>query len=114
MGTGGQFIDSSKSPYSLSTFGVTVSYRYNINLGKKNTFGIAISFHKVFSNYIDDVGGDSYPNADKLYSKSGAAAVYFANPTSDYIIPGRLRSSPDNPSDSYILFNLLYTRKLFK
>jgi hypothetical protein len=114
LGTGGQFIDSSKSPYSLSTFGVTVSYRYNINLGKKNTFGIAISYHRVFSNYIDDVGGDTYPNADKLYSKSGAAAVYFANPTSDYIIPGRLRSSPDNPSDSYILFNLLYTRKLFK
>ena len=114
LGTGGQFIDSSKSPYSLSTFGVSVSYRYNINLGKKNTFGIAISYHRVFSNYMDDVGADSYPNADKLYSKSGATAVYFANPTSDYIIPGRLRSSPDNPSDSYILFNLLYTRKLFK
>ena len=76
-----------------------------------------LSYHRTFSDYIDDVGADLYPDPILLYEKNktnGAAAVFFSNPTSDYITPGRLRSSPSNPSDSYITFNLIYSRKIFK
>lgn len=117
MGTGGQFIDSIKSPYSLNTFGLMFSYRLNMNISKKNTIGFMISYHRTFTDYLDDVGADKYPDPSLLYEKTKnnpAAAVYFSNPTSDYITPGRLRSSPSNPTDSYLSFNIFYSRKIFK
>ena len=117
LGTGGQYTEKSKTPYSLFTSGIFISYRYDINFSKKNTFGIILSYHRTFSDYLDDVGADTYPNANTLFTKmgvNGPAAVYFSNPTSDLISTGRLRSSPNNPTDSYITFNFLFTRKLYK
>lgn len=117
LGTGGQFIDNSKTPYSLNAYGLMFSYRLNMNFSKKNALGLLISYHRTFTDYLDDVGADVYPDPALLMNISknnGAAAVYFSNPTSDYITPGRLRSSPSNPTDSYFSFNLLFTRKIFK
>jgi len=117
LGTGGQTIISGETPYSLNTFGLMLSYRANINFSNKSSLGFMLSYHRTFSDYIDDVGADLYPDPILLYEKNktnGAAAVFFSNPTSDYITPGRLRSSPSNPSDSYITFNLIYSRKIFK
>jgi hypothetical protein len=117
LGTGGQFIDSAKKPYNLSTYGLMLSYRFDVNFSKKNSISFLLSYHKAFSNYLDDVGADIYPDPDLLLSKTklnGPAAVYFSNPTSQFIPPGTLRSSPGSPNDSYFSFNILYTRKLFK
>lgn len=117
LGTGGQTVIPGKSPYSLNTFGLMLSYRANVNFSNKSSLGFMLSYHRTFSDYIDDVGADLYPDPILLYEKNktnGAAAVFFSNPTSDYITPGRLRSSPSNPSDSYITFNLIYSRKIFK
>ncbi len=117
LGTGGQYIDKTKSPYSLYTEGLMLSYRFNINFSNKNTLSLLLAYHRTFTDYLDDVGPDLYPNADILFTNSnlnGAAAVYFSNPTSDYIVPGRLRSSPSNPTDSYLSFNIIFSRKLFK
>ncbi len=117
LGTGGQFIDSTKSPYSLSTGGLVFSGRINMYFNKKYALSFLLSYHRTFTDYLDDVGADVYPDPDKLFSKAtpnGAAAVFFSNPTSHYITPGRLRSSPSNPTDSYFSFNILLTRKLFK
>lgn len=117
LGTGGQFIDSAKSPYSLTTAGLVFSGRINMYFNKKYALSFLLSYHRTFTDYLDDVGADVYPDPDKLFSKAtpnGAAAVFFSNPTSHYITPGRLRSSPSNPTDSYFSFNILLTRKLFK
>ncbi len=117
LGTGGQTIVPGKTPYSLNTLGLMLSYRANVNFSNKSSLGFMLSYHRTFSDYIDDVGADLYPDPILLYEKNktnGAAAVFFSNPTSDYITPGRLRSSPSNPSDSYITFNLIYSRKIFK
>jgi hypothetical protein len=117
LGTGGQFIDSSKKPYNLSTYGLMLSYRFDVNFSKKNSISFLLSYHRAFSNYLDDVGSDIYPDPDLLLSKTklnGPAAVYFSNPTSQFIPFGTLRSSPGIPNDSYFSFNILYTRKLFK
>ena len=117
LGTGGQYIDPTKSPYSLYTSAVMLSYRLNVNFSKQNSVGLLLSYHRSFSNYLDDVGADAYPDPTILMEKmkdNGPAAVYFSNPTSDYITPGRLRSSPSKPNDNYFSFNILFTRKLFK
>jgi hypothetical protein len=116
LGTGGQFIDNTKSPYNLSTYGLLFSYRFDLNFNKKYSTGILFSYHRTFSNYIDDVGNDLYPNPNLLFQtlkENSAAAVYFSNPTSQFIPQGTLRSSPGNPNDSYFSFNILFTRKLF-
>ena len=117
LGTGGQFIDKTKSPYSLNTLGLMLSYRFYINITPKNSIGAMFAYHRTFSDYIDDVGADTYPDPAVLFANTKsfpAAAVYFSNPTSDYIAPGRLRSSPSNPTDSYLTFNIFYSRKIFK
>ena len=116
LGTGGQYIDVTKSPYSLLTTAIMLSYKFTVSFTKQNSVGILLTYHRAFSNYLDDVGADAYPDPQLLFEKmkeNGAAAVYFSNPTSDYITPGRLRSSPSNPRDSYLTFNILFTRKLF-
>ena len=117
LGTGDQLLDNTKSPYSLNTYALLLSFRYNINFNQKYSAGLLFSYHRAFSNYIDDVGPDVYPDPNLLLEKlkqDGAAAVYFSNPTSQFITPGTLRSSPGTPNDSYFSFNLLFTRKLFK
>ena len=117
LGTGGQTIDSSKSLYSLTTGGLVVSGRINMYVNKKYALSFLLSYHRTFTDYLDDVGPDVYPDPNLLFAKAGSngpAAVYFSNPTSDYITTGRVRSSPSNPQDSYFSFNILFTRKLFK
>ena len=117
LGTGGQLLDSAKSPYSLNTYALLFSYRFDINFNKRYSAGFLFSYHRSFSNYLDDVGADTYPNPDLLLDKlksNGPAAVYFSNPTSQFITPGTLRSSPGTPNDNYFSFNILFTRKLFK
>ncbi len=117
LGTGGQTIDENKSPYSLSTAAIVFSGRINFYVNTKYSLSFLLSYHRSFTDYLDDVGADFYPDPSKLFTKAGSngsAAVYFSNPTSDYITTGRLRSSPSNPTDSYFSFNILFTRKLFK
>ena len=117
LGTGGQFIDSLKNPYNLSTFGLMFSYKFDVNFSKKNSISFLFSYHRVFTNYLDDVGADNYPNPNLILENNkinGPVAVYFSNPTSQFTAPGTLRSSPGKPNDSFFSFNILYTRKLFK
>jgi hypothetical protein len=69
------------------------------------------------SNYLDDVGPDSYPtvsainNSNKITNKD--AAIYFSNPTSRNVV-SQYRNNPDDASDSYLNFGIYYSRRLFK
>lgn len=116
LGTGGQFSDSTKKPYSLLTFGYFLTFKLKYHLNKANSVGINMSYHRSMSDYLDDVGPDSYPNVSlimksKIVNKD--AAIYFSNPTSRNVL-GQYRNSPDNAKDSYLNFSIFYSRKLFK
>jgi hypothetical protein len=117
LGTGGQLIDSGKKVYSTMSFGYFLNVKLKYQLNRFNSVGIHFSYHKSVSDYLDDVGPDTYPDVAKLLAKSktnGDAAVYFSNPTSRSISPGQVRASPTNPSDKYINFGVFYSRRLFK
>jgi len=117
LGTGGQLIDSGKKVYSTMSFGYFLNIKLKYQLNRFNSVGIHFSYHKSLSDYLDDVGPDTYPDVAKLLAKSptnGDAAVYFSNPTSRAISPGQVRASPTNPSDKYINFGVFYSRRLFK
>ena len=93
-------------------FNLKVKYKIN----KSNSIGIHFSYHISMSDYLDDVGPDEYPNAAKMLASGVSdpvAALYFSNPTSRNII-GQYRNNPNNSKDSYFIFGLIYTKKLFK
>ena len=116
LGTGGQFSDSTKKPYSLLALGYFLSVKVKYQINPSNSVGIHFSYHKSRSEYLDDVGPDEYPNAAKMLASGVSdpvAALYFSNPTSRNI-KGQYRNSPNNSKDSYILFGIFYARKLFK
>jgi hypothetical protein len=116
LGTGGQFSDSTKKPYSLLALGYFLNVQVKYQINRFNSVGIHFSFHKSMSDYLDDVGPDEYPNASKILASGvsdPAAALYFSNPTARSI-NGLYRNSPNNAKDSYIIFGIFYARKLFK
>ena len=117
LGTGGQYIDSTKAPYSLMALGYFINFKIKYQISRLNSVGILFAFHKSMSDYLDDVGPDEYPDIAKVLAKSPTdpeVAAYFSNPPARYISKGQVRSSPSNPKDSFITFGFFYSRRLFK
>ncbi len=117
LGTGGQYTDSTKKPYSLLAFGYFLNFKVKYQINRFNSIGLHLSYHRSMSNYLDDVGSDPYPsvssilNSNKVLNKD--AAIYFSNPTSRNVV-GQYRNNPDDASDSYLNFGIYYSRRLFK
>lgn len=115
LGTGGQFINNTKKPYTLSTFAYSSIFTLKYQLNKINSFGFSISYHRSFTNYLDDVGADLYPTIDEINGSNisnKAASIYFSNPTSRKVI-GQYRNNPDDATDSYLNLNFFYSLKIF-
>jgi hypothetical protein len=111
IGTGGQTIPSTATiplvPYATSTLGapVTAQLRYYVN--KKTIFSFFATYHLAFTNYLDDVGPDPYPDpiAIGLANQDDPdRAKYFANPTNRYVQKGQLRSGAADVSDGFFTF----------
>ena len=116
LGTGGQYSNVIIKPYSLLTLGYFLNFKLKYQINRDNYFGVQFSFHRSISNYLDDVGADSYPTVESILNSKVAykdAAIYFSNPTSRNVI-GQFRNSPDNATDNYLNFGIFYSRKLFK
>ncbi|MDC1540536.1 DUF6089 family protein [Flavobacteriaceae bacterium] len=114
LGTGGQQLNDEIEPYSTLTFGLYLAMKIKYQWGKYS-IGVFASYHSTFTEYLDDVGSDPYPDAQALYDSNGnegAAAVYFSNPTS-INTNGKLRSDPSSGNDSFLKFGIMISRKLF-
>jgi len=117
LGTGGQFIDSLKKPYSTMALGYFLNLKLKYQINRFNSAGIFFTLHQSMSDYLDDVGPDEYPSVAQILAKTKTdpdAAIYFSNPSSKPTSKGQLRSSPNNARDSFINFGFFYSRKLFK
>lgn len=116
LGTGGQYTDSTRKPYSLMALGYFFNFKVKYQINRLNSVGLHLSIHKSMSDYLDDVGPDLYPNADKILAskvENKDAALYFSNPTSRNVV-GQYRNSPNSSKDGFINFGLFYSRRLFK
>ena len=111
IGTGGQTIappgGTAPGVYATSTLGAPVGAQLRYYVNKKTIFSFFATYHLAFTNYLDDVGPDPYP--DRL--AIGAAnpdnpvrAQYFANPTNRFVKPGQLRSGAADVSDGFFTF----------
>jgi hypothetical protein len=117
LGTGGQFINNNKSTYSLNTLGYFINIKIKYLINRYNSIGFSLSYHISLSNYIDDVGHDLYPNTYAILNSSISnkdAAIYFSNPTPSRNTYNLYRDNPNGPNDSFILFGLNFSRRLFK
>ena len=118
LGTGGQLIDSTKKAYSTLALGYFFNFKIKYQINRFNSVGLHMSIHKSLSDYLDDVGPDLYPSADKILNSkvdNKDAALYFSNPGNPTrIILGQYRNSPNNAKDGYVNFGIFYSRKLFK
>jgi hypothetical protein len=115
LGTGGQYSDNTKKPYETLAFGYFLNFKLKYQINRFNSFGLHMSYHVSMSNYLDDVGPDTYPsNAAILNSKvkNIDAALFFSNPTSRNVT-GQFRHSPDGASDSYLNFGIYFSRNIF-
>ena len=77
IGTEGQFIPDSGygDPYDLWTLSIPVGLGINYRINEKWDIGIEAGYHKVFTDYLDDVS-TVYPEMDKLAATpSGPLAV---------------------------------------
>ena len=116
LGTGGQLIDSTKKAYSSLALGYFFNFKLKYQINRFNSIGLHMSIHKSLSDYLDDVGPDLYPSADKIMNSkvdNKDVALYFSNPTSRNVV-GQYRNSPNNAKDGYINFGIFYSRRLFK
>lgn len=106
MGTGGQTLPgATNKPYSLSSFGapITVKLRYTIN--KKMVYTMFAGYHMTFTDYLDDVGADPYPDQVAIATVNTQypeAAAYFSNPTKRIVSKGQLRSGTQGGSDGLL------------
>jgi len=115
LGTGGQYSDNTKKPYETLAFGYFLNFKLKYQINRFNSFGLHMSYHVSMSNYLDDVGPDTYPsNASIINSKvkNIDAALFFSNPTSRNVT-GQFRNSPDGASDSYLNFGIYFSRNIF-
>lgn len=111
MGTGGQTIPSTSAtppvPYATSTLGAPVTAQIRYYLNKKTIFSLFATYHLAFTNYLDDVGPDPYPDPIEIglaNPENPSAAKYFANPTNRFVQKGQLRSGATDVSDGFFTF----------
>jgi hypothetical protein len=108
IGTGGQRLaGSANGPYSLSSFGAPITTQVRYYLNKKTIFSLFASYHLAFTDYLDDVGPDAYPDPAKLAAANAGnsdAAVYLSNPTKRLVGASQLRSGLASGSDSFFTF----------
>jgi hypothetical protein len=108
LGTAGQYLPNSKiKPYPLFTFGSVISAEINFLKNEKISVSANLSYHFTFTQYLDDVGPDIYPNISDLINLGGSnnsALVYFSNP-SGFNRTNQIRSGTINSNDNFVSLN---------
>lgn len=111
--TEGQGLPDGADPYSRVTVTIPSGIGFKVAIGQVWRIGLEVSYHKTFSDYIDDVSTNYYdPNA--LASQVGPNAAIASNPAKenlDWFAPGQQRGNPDD-KDAFLLTNIVLTRNI--
>lgn len=84
LGTEGQGTSlSSKKHYSLTQLCIPLGVGAKFSLGERVGLNVEFGVRKTFTDYIDDVGSDSYVDTDVLAAESGPYAAELANRSGD-------------------------------
>lgn len=110
VGTEGQTLDGSKLAYNRFELSIPVGIFIERHLSQDFIIGFGYTYHKLFTDYLDDVSTGRYPDADELKAANpdlGETAVSLSNPNGQ---SGQRSYSDDNDGFSY--FGFTFTWKL--
>lgn len=113
LGTEGQGSAlNSKNPYSLTQICIPLGVGCKLSLGKKASLTLEYGIRKTFTDYIDDVGSDSYVNPEELALENGPLAAELSNRSIDGSRYGKRGTSATK--DWYSFFGAMLTFRLGK
>ncbi len=113
LGTEGQGTSlNSDKPYSLTQLSLPIGAGFKISLGKKASFSFEYGLRKTFTDYIDDVGSDTYVDHISLSQQSGPLAATLANQSLDGSRFGKRGDSITK--DWYSFFGVMFSFRIGK
>lgn len=113
LGTEGQGSSlSSKGNYSLTQLTIPLGVGFKLSLGKKAALNIEYGIRKTFTDYLDDVGSNTYVDADALAQENGPLAAELSNRSLNNSRYGKRGTS--STSDWYSFFGASLTFRLGK
>lgn len=111
--TEGQGLPGGVDPYSRINVSIPFGMGVKLGIGQYWQIGLEVSYHKTFTDYMDDVSTDYY-DPEILGAQIGPNAVYAANPAKanhNWFAPGQQRGNPDD-NDAFFLANIVLVRNI--
>jgi hypothetical protein len=111
LGTEGQGSSlNSKGAYSLTQLVIPIGIGAKLSLGDKASINFEIGLRKTFTDYIDDVGSDSYVDPLLLAAENGPLAAELSNRSISGSRFGRRGNA--STKDWYIFSGVMFTFQL--
>ena len=111
VGTEGQGIKPGASLYKRTSMSIPFGVALHARISDKNSIGMMMNFHKSFTDYIDDVSGSYYDNAQLRTQRGDVAADLADKHLSSYENPmasGSQRGNPNN-NDNFAFISVVYS-----
>lgn len=111
--TEGQGLPGGPDEYSRITASIPFGIGFKLGLGQFWRIGMEFSYHKTFTDYMDDVSGNYY-DPSILANEVGQNAAFASNPANEnqnWFLPGQQRGNP-NDNDAFFLTNIVVTRNI--
>ncbi len=111
IGTEGQGTTlNSKGRYGLYQMSIPLGVGMKLALGRKSSIGIEYGIRKTFTDYLDDVGADTYLDPTLLANENGPLAATLANRSLDGNRYGKRGTA--TTKDWYSFFAMTFTFRL--
>lgn len=113
LGTEGQGTSlSDRNPYNLTQLVIPIGVGAKLSLGKRASLNFEIGLRKTFTDYIDDIGSDSYVDPSDLAVENGPLAAAMSNRS---LNPERYgRRGDASTKDWYVFTGAMLTFRLGK
>lgn len=108
LSTEGQGLPGGPDTYNKIVLDIPFGASFKYYVSKYRSFGLELTAHKSFTDYLDDVSTNYYDNSGILNSR-GDAAAYLADPntTGAKRAAGSKRGNP-NKNDNFFTLNFTY------
>lgn len=111
LGTEGQGTSlSDRSAYNLTQLVIPLGVGIKLSLGKRAGLNLEVGIRKTFTDYIDDIGSDSYVDPDLLAAENGPLAATMSNRSLNNERFGRRGDS--STKDWYVFSGAMLTFRL--
>lgn len=113
LGTEGQGTSlSDRSTYSLTQLTIPLGLGVKFSIGEKASLNFEVGIRKTFTDYIDDIGSDSYVDPDLLAAENGPLAAEMSNMSLNNERFGRRGDA--STKDWYVFSGMMLTFRLGK